>query len=306
MLFRSVLKEFFIDKTTPYFDDYVKKYTDLPFLIRLEKTETGYKAGRMLRTSDFSDQLGISEQADWNFILLDETSGSMVVPNGSMGSRWDGKQKWNLKWEDQRTGKPFVPSLSVLDKKEDVLDVAFPYFGGDDYKNPFYAASGHDNILHRKVPVIRCQTTEGEVYCTTVFDLMVAHYGVDRGLDDAQTAKLYTDNIPYTPAWQEQITGVPANQVITVARQFADNAAKTEGRSMIIIGAGVNQWYNTDMTYRSAINLLMLCGTVGKSGGGWSHYVGQEKVRPQTGWGTLAFASDWVRPTRQMNSTSYF
>ena len=32
-----ILKEFFVDRTTPYFDDYVKKYTDLPFLVRLEE-----------------------------------------------------------------------------------------------------------------------------------------------------------------------------------------------------------------------------------------------------------------------------
>ncbi len=301
-----VLKEFFIDKKTPYFDDYVKKYTDLPFLVKLEKQAIGYKAGQMLRTSDFADQMGVKEKADWNFVLLDEQSGEMVVPNGSMGSRWDGQQKWNLKWEDQRTGKAFTPLLSVSDKREELLDVNFPYFGGEDYKNPFYNASGHENIIKRKVPVIRCQTEGGEIYCTTVFDLMVSHYGVDRGYNDPNVASAYTDNVPYTPAWQEQITGVPANQIITVARQFAENAAQTEGRSMIIIGAGVNQWFNTDMTYRAAINLLMLCGTVGKSGGGWSHYVGQEKIRPQTGWATLAFASDWIRPTRQMNATSYF
>jgi nitrate reductase alpha subunit len=34
--------------------------------------------------------------------------------------------------------------------------------------------------------------------------------------------------------------------------------------------------------------------------------VGQEKLRPQTGWVPLAFATDWVRPPRQMNSTSFF
>jgi nitrate reductase / nitrite oxidoreductase, alpha subunit len=61
-----------------------------------------------------------------------------------------------------------------------------------------------------------------------------------------------------------------------------------------------------DMIYRSIINLLVMCGCVGKSGGGWSHYVGQEKLRPQTGWVPLAFATDWVRPPRQMNSTSFF
>jgi nitrate reductase alpha subunit len=50
----------------------------------------------------------------------------------------------------------------------------------------------------------------------------------------------------------------------------------------------------------------MLCGCVGQSGGGWAHYVGQEKLRPQTGWTALAFALDWVRPPRQQNSTSFF
>ena len=53
---------------------------------------------------------------------------------------------------------------------------------------------------------------------------------------------------------------------------------------MVILGAGVNHWYHMDMTYRGIINLLVLCGCIGQSGGGWSHYVGQEKLRPQTGW----------------------
>ncbi|MDE2297536.1 MAG: nitrate reductase subunit alpha, partial [Burkholderiales bacterium] len=35
-------------------------------------------------------------------------------------------------------------------------------------------------------------------------------------------------------------------------------------------------------------------------------YVGQEKLRPQTGWTMLAFALDWVRPPRQMAGTSFF
>lgn len=60
------------------------------------------------------------------------------------------------------------------------------------------------------------------------------------------------------------------------------------------------------MNYRGIINMLMLCGCIGKSGGGWAHYVGQEKLRPQTGWLPLAFALDWNRPPRHMNSTSFF
>ena len=53
---------------------------------------------------------------------------------------------------------------------------------------------------------------------------------------------------------------------------------------MVILGAGLNHWYHMDMIYRGIINMLVMCGCVGQSGGGWSHYVGQEKLRPQTGW----------------------
>ena len=87
-----------------------------------------------------------------------------------------------------------------------------------------------------------------------------------------------------TPAWQEKHTSVPRAQVIQVAREFAQNAHDTQGKSMVIVGAGLNHWYHMDMIYRGIINMLMMCGCVGKSGGGWAHYVGQEKLRPQFGW----------------------
>jgi nitrate reductase alpha subunit len=50
----------------------------------------------------------------------------------------------------------------------------------------------------------------------------------------------------------------------------------------------------------------MLCGCEGVNGGGWAHYVGQEKVRPLTGWQTVAFALDWVRPPRHQSGTPFF
>ncbi|MBF0666131.1 MAG: nitrate reductase subunit alpha, partial [Brevundimonas sp.] len=81
---------------------------------------------------------------------------------------------------------------------------------------------------------------------------------------------------------------------------------KTNGRSMVILGAGLNHWYHMDMAYRGIISMLVMCGCIGQSGGGWAHYVGQEKLRPQTGWTPLAFALDWMRPTRFMNGTSFF
>ena len=45
---------------------------------------------------------------------------------------------------------------------------------------------------------------------------------------------------------------------------------------------------------------------MGRNGGGWAHYVGQEKCRPITGWLNLANALDWSRPPRTMIGTAYW
>ena len=100
---------------------------------------------------------------------------------------------------------------------------------------------------------------------------------------------------------------MPRDQIIQVAREFARNAEKTNGRSMVIIGAGMNHWYHMDMNYRGIINMLVMCGCVGQSGGGWSHYVGQEKLRPQTGWAAAGLRRSTGAARRaSMNGTSFF
>ena len=91
-----------------------------------------------------------------------------------------------------------------------------------------------------------------------------------------------------------------------IAREFAANAEESEGRSMIIMGAGICQWFHGDATYRAILALLMLTGCMGRNGGGWAHYVGQEKCRPMTGWLVLANALDWSRPPRTMIGTAYW
>ena len=49
----------------------------------------------------------------------------------------------------------------------------------------------------------------------------------------------------------------------------------------------------------------MLCGCVGKNGGGLNHYVGQEKLAPIAPWSTLMGALDWSRPPRFQNTPSF-
>ncbi|WP_374590433.1 nitrate reductase subunit alpha [Aquabacterium sp.] len=312
-----ILKEFYFDKRSAYFDDYARRYTDLPNLVLLKEQDTdsgkALVPSRYVRASDFHGKLGQDNNPEWKVVAYDE-NGKAVLPNGSIGFRWgpEGRLdqgKWNLEAKEARHDGDVKLKLSVLEGNPGntaVNAVAFPYFGG--VENPHFTANKHGDVLLRKVPMQQLKLTidgvEQDVWVATVFDLQVAQYGVDRGFGDG--AKNYDENTPYTPAWQEQITGVPRDQVISVARQFADNADKTHGRSMVIIGAAMNHWYHCDMNYRGIINMLMMCGCVGQSGGGWAHYVGQEKLRPQTGWTVLAFAQDWLRPARLQNGTSFF
>ncbi|MCD0503884.1 nitrate reductase subunit alpha [Bordetella petrii] len=303
-----ILKEFHLEGKSDYFREYCRQYSDMPFLVRLERQGDRYVPERMLRAADFPDALGEANNPAWKTVAFDETSGRMVVPGGSIGFRWNqqdgGDQgKWNLDAKDAQ-GNPVKLRLSLVGGHDDVVPVSFPYFGGR--QHDYFQGTDHGDVLERNMAVRRLQTAEGEVLAVTVYDLLMANYGLDRGLGGANVAASYDDDVPYTPAWQERITGVKRDDVITVARQFAENADKTQGKSMVILGAGLNHWYHMDMSYRGIINLVVMCGCVGQSGGGWCHYVGQEKLRPQTGWSTLAFGLDWCRPPRHMNGTSFF
>ncbi len=99
---------------------------------------------------------------------------------------------------------------------------------------------------------------------------------------------------------------MPAEACIRIAREFATNSEQSNGRSMIIMGAGICQWFHADVTYRSILSMLILTGCMGRNGGGWAHYVGQEKCWPITGWISLANALDWSRPPRTMIGTAYW
>ncbi|ENR6205987.1 nitrate reductase subunit alpha [Serratia marcescens] len=301
-----MLKEFHLDREVGYFRDYVRRYTDMPMLVLLEPREGGhYAAGRLLRAADLVDGLGQENNPEWKTVAIDSRSGELVAPQGSIGFRWGEKGKWNLEQREGKSQQEVELQLSLLGMHDDVAEVGFPYFGGADSEH--FNSVALDEILLHKLPVKRLWLADGsEALVTSVYDLLLANYGLERGLGDANCAADYDEVKAYSPAWAEQITGVSRHNIIRIAREFAENAEKTHGRSMIIVGAGVNHWYHMDMTYRGLINMLIFCGCVGQSGGGWAHYVGQEKLRPQTGWLPLAFGLDWQRPPRHMNSTSFF
>lgn len=300
-----ILTEWHLKEKSEYFTKYCKQYTDMPFLVKIIKKNGRFVPDRMVRASDFKDKLSIENNPEWKPVMMCAKDYKVHVPNGTIGSRWGQKGSWNLDLKDETTKEEIDPLLSLLQHpQKEVCQVAFPYFGNIEHEH--FQSTAHASILEKNIPVVKLQLDGEEVLVATVYDLMLANYGVDQGLGGKNVASSFDDDLPYTPAWQERITGVSRRHVIELARQFAENAHKTEGRSMVIVGAGLNHWYHMDMIYRSIINLLAMCGCVGKSGGGWCHYVGQEKLRPQSGWVPLAFATDWSRPPRQQNSTSFF
>ncbi|HJF21068.1 MAG TPA: nitrate reductase subunit alpha [Mammaliicoccus lentus] len=287
-----ILQEYYEDKKEEMFINYAKQYTDMPFVIQLEPHGEGYKAGRFLRSSD----LGIkTEHAEWKPVVYDQNSKQLVVPNGTMGQRYEKDVKWNLKLENE-DGTVIDPALTFKDADASIMTIQFPYFDNEG-----------NGIFERPILVKEIENQNGEkIYVSTIYDLMASQYGIRRFNHPLEATGYDDENSLYSPKWQEKITGVKSSVVVQIAREFAQNAIDTEGRSMIIMGAGINHWFNSDTIYRAILNLVILCGCQGVNGGGWAHYVGQEKCRPIEGWSTIAFAKDWQGPPRLQNATSWF
>jgi nitrate reductase alpha subunit len=301
-----ILKEFHLEKPSAYFTQYVRENSDMPMLAILEPFGEGVRPSRFLRASDLAANLQQDNNPEWKTVAYDELGGDLVSPLGSIGYRWGEQGKWNIETREGGDQREVKLQLSLIDGEANASSVAFPYFGHE--QSDHWSHSDGEAVQFRNVPTRSLTLADGSsVKVATVYDLTMANYSIDRGLGGGNVASSYDDaDVPNTPAWQERITGVKPELAIRVAREFAETADKTHGKSMIIVGAAMNHWYHMDMNYRGLINMLIMCGCVGQSGGGWAHYVGQEKLRPQTGWLPLAFGLDWSRPPRQMNGTSFF
>jgi nitrate reductase alpha subunit len=287
-----ILREFFVDRRTPSFDAYVKRFSDLPFLVTLtERPGGGHVPGKFVTAADLGLEV---EHAAFKTVLLDAATGEPVVPNGTLGDRFgpEGAGRWNLDLGD------VDPLLTLYGRSGPDADghapivVELPRFD-----------TGAGQAMRRGVPARRV----GGRLVTTVFDLLLATYGVARpGLPGDWPSGYDDASAPCTPAWQETITGVPAAKAERIGREFAQNALDSHGRSMIIMGAGTNHYFHSDTIYRAFLALTTLTGCQGVNGGGWAHYVGQEKVRPLTGHQIMAMSTDWARPPRQMIGTAYW
>ena len=140
-----ILKEFHHEKKTPYFLDYVKRYSDCPYLIELEEDGDHYKPGRLVRANRIAKYKDVNN-GDWKFLNVDMESGEPVMPKGSAGHRWDKEQgNWNMKLEDGESHEPYDPLLTLLDHKDEVAQVVFTEFGFEHSSAPGRARQVHRN-----------------------------------------------------------------------------------------------------------------------------------------------------------------
>ena len=108
--------------------------------------------------------------------------------------------------------------------------------------------------LRRGVPARRV----GGRLVTTVFDLLAAQLGVRReGLPGDWPCRLRRRR----RAVHAGLAGGDhrrrrSDRVTRVAREFARNAERTNGRSMIVLGAGTNHWFHSDQIYRAMLQLV--------------------------------------------------
>ncbi|MDC0935665.1 nitrate reductase subunit alpha [Pirellulales bacterium] len=289
-----LLTEFHHQRQVPYFDQYTRKFTDSPYLVELKKGDDGVvRPGQLLRAGRLK-QYADEQHGEWKFLMWDEKTGAPKMPMGSSGHRWgDVKGKWNLLLKDGKDGSEIQPALTLLSDSDGVVQVEL-----DDF--------GMGSVYQRGVPTKTLGTADGkQVQVTTVYDLMMAQYGVDRGLKGDYPADYDDENAPFTPAWSEKYTGRGREDVIRFAREWGQTAELTEGKCTIIIGAGVNHWYHANLMYRAGIHALMFCGCVGKNGGGLAHYVGQEKLAPAESWASIMSAKDWQTTPRLQNAPSW-
>ncbi|HEU0142748.1 MAG TPA: molybdopterin-dependent oxidoreductase, partial [Bryobacteraceae bacterium] len=187
-----LLKEFHHEQATPYFLEYTSRYTDAPFLVELKEDAGTFRAGQLLRANRLDGYADV-ENGDWKFLMWDANDARPKMPLGSVGHRWGQAQgKWNLLLRDGVDDSEISPVLTFLNSGDGVEQVEF-----DDF--------GEARSIRRGVPVRRIRTASGEVVTVaTVYDLMMAQFGVPRGLEGAYPESYDDEQAPYTPAWSEK------------------------------------------------------------------------------------------------------
>lgn len=105
----------------------------------------------------------------------------------------------------------------------------------------------------------------------------------------------------YTPETAEEITGVPAAEIVKAARLFAN-----AGSACLLYGMGITQHTTGTDNVKSTANLLMLTGNLGREGTGLSPLRGQNNVQGACDVGALPNVLPSYQPVDNAEKRSLF
>ena len=183
-----------------------------------------------------------TEGAAWKTVLVDGRTGEPVVPNGSMGFRYteSGVGRWNLDLDG--VAPQLTPAAARTARPPRCCCRAST------------RSDGSGGVLRRGVPVRR---VAGRLV-TTVFDLMLAQYGVQR---DGSARHVAAGLRRRGRALHARLAGadhVGARRAGACGSpgRWPPTPRSPQGRTMIIMGAGICQWFHGDATYRAVLALL--------------------------------------------------
>ena len=221
---------------------------------------------KLLVDNNWIDRPYITEQTDMPMLVRADTGHFLREADMKAGGGADIFYLW-----DRRTNRPVIaPGCEGLRKQ---AGEAPPHRGSTAPEEIAHAPpaaqtslrlDGLDIALEGTFKVTLAGGKQVEV--TTVFE------------------KLKQDLAKYPLAEVAKVTGLPAHEIEAMARDLG-----TRKPAMIIHGAGTNHWFHNDSINRAMIMLVALTGNVGRNGGGFNHYVGQERVWPEHGFKQLAF-----------------
>ncbi len=212
-----------------YDADFVRRFTDLPFLVRLDTLQ-------LLRAAEVFPGREPAELTNFTAVLrpgqappAPPLQDRQLVPE-ALRREWGDFVVW-----DARSGGPQPVS-------RDQVGVHWDRLGLDPALEGEFTVTTADGRAVRVAPVFAL---------------------IRRYLDEN-----------FTPAQTAEITWAPAEAIVGLARAIAEH----RGRTLIPVGMGPNQFFNSDLKDRAIFLVAALTANVGQKGGNVGSYAGNYRA----------------------------